>query len=447
MQEILNKLIGLFKENGICHIIATVNQKDFTAVSFFGGEMDRSSMAQDIIITIEGAYKNFSGFLSIENVNEEMFEQYLESFTENAISNAIEFAQPLSLPPSDKGGSANLPATEDMIDLVSEAASYAKGTYSEMHNITLNLHKSKETITVIDEKGQSAVNKNEYIFASANIQVKNQKGHSQNAQKYNMGKQINLADLNTVIDKAFSEARALLDAKPVKSGIYSVVLAPEVFAQIMSSSISMFYGDSILNGMSMLAGKQEEKVFSDKLTITEDPLYEMGRIRRTFDDQLTPTYKKQMIDKGIFKCILHSQKTAQKMNQKPTGNAFRPNSPKDNPAAGITNVIITSGEKSTAALIKPIEKGILVVSVQGLHAGINTVNGDISLLSSGFLIEEGKITQPISKITVAGNLYDMLNQIEDLGSETIQTGFSPISKLPSVHAPAISIKAMTVAGL
>ena len=68
-------------------------------------------------------------------------------------------------------------------------------------------------------------------------------------------------------------------------------------------------------------------------------------------------------------------------------------------------------------MIASVSKGILIDTVTGLHAGFNTLTTDFSLQASGFMIEDGKIAQPIQLVTVAGNFMEMLKQVEKIGND------------------------------
>ena len=100
-------------------------------------------------------------------------------------------------------------------------------------------------------------------------------------------------------------------------------------------------------------------------------------------------------------------------------------------------------EKSEEALLSPIEKGVYITSLGGLHAGANAITGDFSLQSSGFMIELGKKTTFVKSFTVAGNFYDLLKNITALANN---------SHLPramgttAFGAPTVLVEGLSVAG-
>ena len=90
-------------------------------------------------------------------------------------------------------------------------------------------------------------------------------------------------------------------------------------------------------------------------------------------------------------------------------------------------------------MTKKINKGLIITDFVGLHSGANSITGDFSLAAKGFYIEDGIKTHPVEQITVAGNFFTLLNNIEEIGSDL---------KFPmsSVGSPSIVIKELSIAG-
>ena len=99
------------------------------------------------------------------------------------------------------------------------------------------------------------------------------------------------------------------------------------------------------------------------------------------------------------------------------------------------NFLITSFE----TLVSLVQDGIYITEVQGLHAGLNGISGDFSLSASGFLIKDGKLDHPVHEITIAGNFFDLLNQIEGIGNDL---DFGP----SNIGSPSLFVKSLAVAG-
>jgi PmbA protein len=93
------------------------------------------------------------------------------------------------------------------------------------------------------------------------------------------------------------------------------------------------------------------------------------------------------------------------------------------------------GKETPEQLIADIVEGFYVTELIGM--GVNGVTGDYSRGAAGFWIENGKITYPVSEITIAGNLNDMFAQVRPANDLVFKYG---------TNAPTLRIEGMTIAG-
>ena len=100
---------------------------------------------------------------------------------------------------------------------------------------------------------------------------------------------------------------------------------------------------------------------------------------------------------------------------------------------------IEPGIDSLEEMIKKIDKGLIITDFAGLHSGANSITGDFSLAAKGLYIENGIKSKPVEQITVAGNFFTLLNDIEEIGSDL---------KFPmsSVGSPSVLVKELSIAG-
>ncbi|NVK25791.1 MAG: metalloprotease PmbA, partial [Gammaproteobacteria bacterium] len=103
---------------------------------------------------------------------------------------------------------------------------------------------------------------------------------------------------------------------------------------------------------------------------------------------------------------------------------------------GIHNWLVKATDPSLESLLKKMDRGLLVTELMG--QGVNTVTGDYSRGAAGFWVENGEIQYPVSEITIAGNLKDMLQNIVAIGGD--------IEKRGAVQTGSILIERMQVAG-
>lgn len=218
---------------------------------------------------------------------------------------------------------------------------------------------------------------------------------------------------NTIADEAARRTIALLGKKPVRTTECAAVLHPEALAELLSKTLlPNINAENVQQGRSIFK-TLNKKILSEKLTITDDATTKGMIATSSFDCEGTPSQRNTVINKGVLKTFLHNNYTARKEGKKSTGNASRAYFTL--PSVGANNVIIEEGrDKEISSSIK---KGVYIRELLGVHT-MNALTGDFSLgLLEGFYIENGKVKYPIKNAMVAGNVYDMLNNITAVGSK------------------------------
>jgi PmbA protein len=147
-----------------------------------------------------------------------------------------------------------------------------------------------------------------------------------------------------------------------------------------------------------------------------------------------------LIDKGVFNSALHNRKTALVDGIESTGNASRGS----RGTIGISpnNLHFENGKFTQKDLFEKMGNGIYITAIYGLHAGINPISGDFSLMSEGFVIRDGKVAEPVNQITIADNFFDVLMKVESLGNDVEYT--SP--EAAHIQSPSLLIPYISVAG-
>jgi len=241
-------------------------------------------------------------------------------------------------------------------------------------------------------------------------------------------------NIDEFVKEVATDALKKLGSSQCESDNYPVVLNQESFSQLLRAYLSNIDAEEVQKQSSLLIGKLHQQIASPKLTVIENPL-EKNIFFRYFDDEGVATNKKFIIKKGNLETYIYTLETASKDGVEPTGNGYRGGGKAH---ASLENIIVKQGSKSFDDMISTIGKGVYITDFQGLHSGLNSQSGNFSLQSSGFMIENGKITKPLSLITTAGNLVDVFNNIKGLSNDSkfvIQTA----TTTPSVYIKKLSI--------
>ncbi|WP_421722785.1 TldD/PmbA family protein [Bauldia sp.] len=216
------------------------------------------------------------------------------------------------------------------------------------------------------------------------------------------------------------------------TGTATVVFDPRVATGLIGNLAGAINGSAIARKTSFLREKLGEAVFDAGVTITDDPFRRRGLASRPFDGEGVRPEALDLIKDGVLTTWLLDSATARELGLATNGHAGRHSG---NPSPGSTNLTLLPGPKTPEALMAEIGDGLYITEMIG-H-GANLVTGDYSRGAAGFAIRGGKLAEPVSEITVAGNLTDMFRRL------------APASDLEyrfSTNAPTVAIEGMTVAG-
>ena len=224
-----------------------------------------------------------------------------------------------------------------------------------------------------------------------------------------------------------------LNPRKISSAQVPVIYAPRVAQSIVSHLASAVNGAAVCRGMTFLKDHMKKSVFSEKVSIVDDPLRKRGLRSKAFDGEGLATFQKNIIKNGILETWILDLRSARQLNLDSTGNASRGTSSAPSPAT--TNLYLEPGEISPEDMIAETKSGLYVTGLMG--QGANLITGDYSRGAEGFWIENGEIVYPVSELTIAGNLNDMFKNLIAADDLVFQFG---------TNAPTLQINGMTVAG-
>jgi len=212
-----------------------------------------------------------------------------------------------------------------------------------------------------------------------------------------------------------------------------VVFDPRVAGSLVSHLASAANGASVARKTSFLRDKMGEKLFADGIRIIDDPLRKRGLRSHPFDGEGVAGKRLALIDDGVLRSWLLDSATARELGLTTTGHAQRGVSSAPSPSA--SNLHMEAGLLSPDELMADIKDGFYVTDLIGM--GINMVTGDYSRGASGFWIENGKRTYPVSEVTIAGHLTDIFRRLTPASDLEFRYG---------TNAPTLRLEGLTVAG-
>ena len=247
-----------------------------------------------------------------------------------------------------------------------------------------------------------------------------------------------MLDYKTLAESAVEKAVFGLNGKTIPSGTYRTIIENGAMADLLETFSGLFSAENTQHNLSLLKGKVGETIAAECVVLMDDPLLPFAEGSRPFDAEGVATKTKAVIENGVLKTLLHNLKTAQKDGVETTGNAS-----KASYSAPIrvspTNFFFKPGTKDLAGLMTQMGNGLVITEVNGLHSGANSISGDFSLLAKGYTVKDGKKIDAVEQITVAGNFYQLLQNIRSFGSDL---------KFPggSVGSPSVDVGEMSIAG-
>ena len=240
---------------------------------------------------------------------------------------------------------------------------------------------------------------------------------------------------------AAEDALEKLGAEEIESGSYPVVFssftASSILGAFINSGGSAFFGENLQKGRSKLDGKLGEVIAASFVNIIDDPsVYSLGTA--SFDDEGIDASKHYLIEKGVFKTVLHNIYSGKRGKEKSTGNGSRGYS--SSLSTKLFTPYLEKSDRSEVSLFDEAGRGIYITDVEGLHAGLDQISGDFSVGAKGFLIENGKKGKAVTNITVAGNFFDLLKDIVAVADNNRFNDYAEFS------SPSIYVKSLSVSG-
>jgi PmbA protein len=230
-------------------------------------------------------------------------------------------------------------------------------------------------------------------------------------------------------------ARALrrLGARKVKTAEVPVVFDPETAASLLRSIAGAVSGPSLYRRASFLLDKLGERVAAPSITLVDDARIPGALGSRPFDGEGLPTRRLEIIRDGVLRSYLLDTYSARKLGLASTHHAARD-------GAGVTvsttNLMLLPGTADPRDLIRSVSSGLYVTELIGF--GVNGVTGDYSRGAVGLWIDHGELAYPVEEVTVAGNLLQMLENIEGVGNDLVLRD--------RTASPTLLIGRMVVAG-
>ncbi len=219
---------------------------------------------------------------------------------------------------------------------------------------------------------------------------------------------------------AAERALSRLGARKISTRQCPVLFESPLAAGLLGAFVQAISGGALYRKSSFLLDSLGKQVLPKHVDIEEDPFIKRGKGSSPFDEEGVRVAPRRVVEAGRVRGYFLSSYTARKLGMRTTGNA-----------GGSHNLVLrsrlTRPTDDLDAMIGKLGRGLFVTELMG--QGVNYVTGDYSRGASGFWVENGRIAYPVHEITIAGNMRNMLKDIEAVGADTYNYGAKTVGSI------------------
>jgi PmbA protein len=277
----------------------------------------------------------------------------------------------------------------------------------------------------------------EYQRTSHSISVTALAGQGTGMERdYDYSYAVHLSDLDDPAQmghRAGERAVARLNPRRPKTAKLPVVYDPRVAGSLLGHLAGAINGAAVARGTSFLKDRLGQRVLPAGLSVVDDPTRRRGLRSKPFDGEGMKGMRRAVVEDGVLTTWILDWRSARQLKLASTGHAGRGTGGPPSPSP--TNLWLEGGVVAPQALMADIKEGLYITELIGM--GVNGLTGDYSRGAAGFMIRDGALAEPVSEITVAGNLRDMLMHLAAADDLVFKRG---------TDAPTIRVEGLTLAG-
>lgn len=412
------KFFALAAKEGISESQIQISKSEATSIDLFHHEIDSYSINSSQSVIACGIYNGKFGSARTEKLDKETFPYLIAQIIRSASKTEKEDSQPLfkgskkycrknvynpqldGIPIAQK--LADLRKLEDLVYAQDSRTTEVEASYAER----------KSSSEFYNSHGLKLKQKRNYFYFSTYAVASDGKENKTNYDAF-IDSDYSKFDMADLAKKTVEGAVAKFGADSIQSKKYPTVLRYDVASAFVGAFLSSAIADEVQRHSSLFEGKLGTKIASSKLTIEERPLAK-NVFFSYFDDEGVAAYNKAVIKNGVLMTYFYNRETAAKDGVESTGNGAWEGA---KIGTAFSSIFVKPGKASFEELIAPIKDGVYITDIMGLGTGLNTRSGDFSCQAEGFHIVDGKIAEPLTLITLSGNLLKMFGDLKGFAKE------------------------------
>ncbi len=347
------------------------------------------------------------------------------------------------------------PSFEAKARLLQDIDAFLRAEDPRVRQVTASLASSWQHVEIL--RGDGQVVRDIRPLVRINVAVVVGEGERQESGSFGMGGRKGFGEFlvedswKHAAREALRQALVNLEAVPAPAGTFDIVLASGWPGVMLHEAVGHgLEGDFNRKKTSAFAGLMGRQVAAKGVTVVDDGTLPERRGSLTVDDEGTPTNRTVLIEDGRLVGYMQDRQNARLMGMAATGNGRR-ESYAHQPMPRMTNTYMTAGDTTPEEIIASVKKGIYAVSFGGGQVDI-TSGKFVFGCTEAYMIEDGKVTQPIKGAMLIGNGPDAMHRIAMVGNDMkLDTGIGMCGKAGQgvpvgVGQPHLRMNQMTVGG-
>jgi len=347
------------------------------------------------------------------------------------------------------------PSFEGKAKLLQEIDAWLRAEDPRVRQVTASLVSSWQHVEIVRADGQMV--RDVRPLVRMNVAVVVGDGDRQESGSYGMGGRKGFGEFlvedswKHAAGEALRQALVNLEAVPAPAGTFDIVLSSGWPGVMLHEAVGHgLEGDFNRKKTSAFAGLLGQQVAAKGVTVVDDGTIAERRGSLSIDDEGTPTNRTVLIEDGKLVGYMQDRQNARLMDMRATGNGRR-ESYAHQPMPRMTNTYMTAGEFTPEEIIASVKKGVYAVSFGGGQVDI-TSGKFVFGCTEAYMIEDGKVTQPIKGAMLIGNGPDAMHRVSMVGNDMkLDTGIGMCGKggqgVPvGVGQPHLRMNQMTLGG-
>ncbi len=323
---------------------------------------------------------------------------------------------------------------EDIIFFIEKLLDFFRASASDL-TLNVSLSKTYEKITLqTSRSARLRENKTNYRLV---VSVPIPGGGSQFARYFEQSEMFGTIP-EVELNQFLREFSAASEVSCPQTGNLPVIFTPRSLYFFMVAFKEGISAANIYQEISPLQDRRERKIFSENISVIDQPHMEAAHNRRYFDDEGIPTREQKLVEEGVLQKYLYDLEYASRLDAKPLGNGLK----RSLFSSGIevpvnpspVNPVIEPGSSRKEDLIADLQEGIMVENIVGFHSS-NYSQGHFSVQAHGYHIKEGELQGRLEDVMISGNIYDDFKQVEGVGRKLYPGyfGYYPYLLVPDIQ--------------